>query len=222
MITFERLLFGGLSVFFLGLSMLILGFMAMKRRPILISPKTLRRGMFLVFLPTLIAVTFRMVVDSLNSDVAVLALAQSLLAMSILAVICTLLVFLITRDSWLLLNITEAIALEGLDEILQKHGIEHSLSQNTNPIIRLCGLSQVTAILSGFNSSIKVTLASFGRAWMRFKGRRRILNYDTLISDFRQALAEKDYDGNVAAFPLLFAAIVSMGVVVCGVLLAIK
>ncbi len=210
---YECLVFGFIMLP-LGLFFLVLGLRIKKRKPVLILPKTLGRGMALVFLPVLAVMAYRLSVESLNSESVMMSLAVSLLGLSILAGIYAVLIFFLTRSIWVF-NVTEAILIEGWCEALQKHGIEYSLSQRTG-LGAFPGLSRVIVSLPGLGSSIKVTLSTFGRAWVSIRGKRHIQNYNTLVSDFRCALAVKDYKGATAAFQFFFAAAGAIGLTIYG------
>lgn len=218
MTAYERWVSVGLPMLLLGSFGLALGLNIAKHKPILIAPKSLGRGISLVFLPMLIISAYRLSVDILNAESVMASLAVSLLTLSMLVGFCAVLVFLSTRSIWLF-NVTEAILIEALGEVLQKNGIKYSLS--TEPSAKFRGLSRVIVSLSSPESSIEITLMTLGRAWARFRGRRRIPNYDTLISDFRCALRAKEYGGATAAFPFFLAATISVGVAIYGVLLVL-
>jgi hypothetical protein len=218
MTDYERLFGIGVSMLLVGLFSLVLGLEIRKRKPIMILPKTLRRGVYLALSPMLIVSTFRLVTDSLNSDSVVTSLAVSALVILFLVVFCSLLVSLFTRSIWLL-NVTDTILIEAMGEVLEKHGIKHSLDRTQSRIIRFYQLSHIVVVLPELTSSIKATFGFLGRAGIRFRGKRHIHNYDILVSDLRQVLKAKEYEGPTAAFPLFYLAILSPVAIVFWVLL---
>lgn len=215
MTVYERLLAAGLGVLFLGTFGLILGLKLGKRKPILISPKTIRKGGALVFLPTLIVSTFRLAIGSVTADSILLYLSLSVLVVLISVILYALLILSISWCFWLF-NVTETILIEALGEALQEHGIEYSLRQTKSPNITFQGARQVTVDLPGTGSSIKVRMGFLGRAWLWFVGRRHIRNCDKLISDFECALKKREYNDITAAFPLILVGIVSISAVIYG------
>jgi hypothetical protein len=212
MAGFERFSIDLAAILFALLN-LALGLWIRKRKPVLIFPKNVWGGMSLMFLPYLIYMTLRLIVESLNSDYVMLSLAISLLGMLMTVVPFLLLVFAIAHIWWLF-NITETMLVEGLSEALEKHGIEYSLHRSTSPISRFSGLSRIKVDFPRSRSSITITLASLGRAWMHVKGKRRIQNCEMLVSDFRQALTAMQYDGHTAVVPFFSIAAVSIAAVV--------
>jgi len=216
MTDYERLFSGGLSLLFAGSLALALGLAIMKRRPMLISPKNLWRGIAFLAFPMLVVFAIGIVVDSLNSDSVVQSLALSLLMMLFPAAIYTLLAFLITRNFWLF-NVTEATVIAALDEALQKQGIEYSIHRSTNPNGEPLKPSRITVALPELESSIKVVMPTFGGGTrMRFRGKQHIEDYSRLVSDFKQALVTKKYDGSIdaVAFALVIGAVATIGSVV--------
>lgn len=211
--TIQECLVFSLIMLPLGLSFLVLGLRVTKRKPILILPKILGRGVSILLLPMLTIMAYSLGVESLNSESVMMSLAGWLSGMSMPIGLYAVSVFLSTRSIWVL-NVTEAMLIEGWCEALQKHGIEYSLNQRTG-LGAFPGISQVIVSLPELESSIKVTLSTFGRAWMSFRGKRRIQNYDTLVSDFRCALAEKEYKGvTAAASSFLLPAVVAIGLTI--------
>ncbi len=214
--TTYSLIFSCLTALPLGLFFLILGLHITKRKPILVLPKTLGKGMFLWFLPMLIMMVYGIGVDSLNFESITMSLTVTLRVFSTLIGSYAALMFLSTRVIWMF-NVAEVILIEGWCEALQKHGIEYSLNQRTG-LGAFPGLSRVIVSLPELGGSIKVTFFNFGRAWMSFRGKRRIQNYDTLVSDFRCALAVKEYKGATAAFFFLLGATLGIGGPIAGII----
>lgn len=217
MIAYERLVFAGPSILILGAFSLILGLNVAKRKPVLIWPKSQRWSIFLMFLPMLTMVVYRLGTDSLNPEFQMMSLIASLLTLSVLVSLCAVLMFLSTRSIWVF-NVTETMLLEALSEALQRHRIKYSLNQRRHPAGKINRPSWTIMSLTEQRGLIKITSSTLGRAWIRFSGKKHIQNYDALMSDFWCILKAKDYDGATTALPFFLASTISISIVIYGAL----
>jgi len=205
----ERFL-GAISFVILGGYVLALGVVVGKRKPVLVESATLWRAASLALVPLMVVFLCKTISESLSSDDLVGSLTISLVFIASVVAVWALMVALVTRYIWLF-NVTQDMMIEKLEDVLRKRGIDHSSSRRAGPVRRAYGQSLTIVTLSTLRSSICITTAPLGRAWMRFRRARVIPDYDGVIADLKQALAMAEYRGATAAFLLIYIALLSIG-----------
>ncbi len=208
------LISAGCSMLLLSAFSLALGLDIAKRKPVLISPRSLRKKSVIVLLPMFIGIAYRLIADSLNSEDQAASMALSLSVLLIFAGSSAIFILLSTRNIWLF-NVTQPMLIEALDEVLQDKGIEYSLKQGARPGNSFKVPSRIVVDLPTYRTSIRITLSTLGRAWGRLGNRR---SQAALLPDFRRALETKNYHSDTAAFPFFLAAMMSAGFFLSSVL----
>lgn len=200
-----------------GLASLILGFIINKRRPVLISPEVIWGALSFMLLPALGLAVFKLISNGLERDSTLLVLLIWSAVMPI-AMIGYVPLMVLTWY-YLLFNVTETMIVEGLNAALQMRKVDYVWKREGGFLTKLLGLSERTVSLAGAKHPIKVILISRGRAWVRFRGIRRLHDYKTLIFDFRRALSEKVYDGPTGAVSFFAMSAVCVLLIVTSTLL---
>lgn len=205
----------------LGISMLVLGLEILKRKPVLLSPALFRGWLIFLFLLPFIVFAFQPLAERADFDASLAFWRQSLLAVLLLAIFYIPLIFFVGRSFWVL-NATQTMLTDALSEVLQKHGIAHSVAPSTSLIASRYGQSQITVDLLELRSSITITSAPMGRAWVRFKHKRHISNYEELVSDFKDILMAKKFEDNMMAYVIFLLAALLIGMTIYWGILAVK
>jgi hypothetical protein len=207
-----RTLGTGFFQLILAIEMLIVAIAILRRRPVVIVPEAIAGAMISLFLPILALVIISFAAGNSPSDFTVSSLVSLILILILLlfVIIVAVSAVLAAQYTWLF-NISETMLIDALSTVLQKQGLEYSPGQSPGFRARLSRMSRITVAASE-QDSIKVTLGSFGRAWIRFVGKRHNPGRKVVVADLKRLLSTNECGNSIlSGFMLLILSIAMIG-----------
>ena len=175
-----------LFILVLVIEMLALAIAILRRKPVVIVPRIIAGAVILPFLPVLAVVIGSLVANNLTSD-----FVFSLVLLILILLFCVIIIgasaVLAAQYIWLF-NVTETMLMDALSSILQKQGLKCSQSQSSGLFARLSRMPQITVTVAE-QDSLRVTVAPFGRAWVRFVGKQRDMGNKVMVDDLKRILS---------------------------------